>query len=422
MFELLKTKVSEYSKRYQIDLPYVIRNEFWVYLRLSTTAIIGLALSVAFARLASKEVFGQFNFILAILSVASLVSIPGMRNAVLRSTARGNDGIYQQAVKHRFLWSLLGIPALLGVGAYYYYYSIQIIGICFMISSIFFPLIYAPNLWEGFLAGKRRFDLTARYGIIQSSINTAAVIGILFLNANNLILIVTIYLTTIAFLTFLLYRRSLKYIENEVKDDECIGYGYFLTTTRIIGTVAQHVDKILIGILLGAPQLAIYAIAIAIPTKIKDSLKVFWAPFHPKISEQETPIREVGVRIRRLVLPLVLAVLGGSLLYWFFIDDIMLLFFSTKYIESTEYSKILIMMILASIPASFLGTFAIAKKTTRSIVLGYHISPLLKLLIMSGFIYQWGIWGAVWGLNLSALIQALLIWTGIASEDSPQEQ
>lgn len=145
MFELLKTKVSEYSKRYQIDLAYVIKNEFWVYLRLGTSLITGLAVSVVFARLASKEVFGQFNFILAILAIVSIASMPGLNAAILRSTARGNEGNYKQAVNKRFLWSFLGIPALLAVGAYYYYYDTQIIGICLMISSIFFPLVFAPD-------------------------------------------------------------------------------------------------------------------------------------------------------------------------------------------------------------------------------------------------------------------------------------
>ncbi|GAH97213.1 unnamed protein product, partial [marine sediment metagenome] len=32
-----------------------------------------------------------------------------------------------------------------------------------------------------------------------------------------------------------------------------------------------------------------------------------------------------------------------------------------------------------------------------------------KLGVMSGFIYLWGIWGAVWGLNISMALQALLI-------------
>jgi len=78
-------------------------------------------------------------------------------------------------------------------------------------------------------------------------------------------------------------------------------------------------------------------------------------------------------------------------------------------------------MVLASIPASFLGSFAIAKKETKTIVLGYRVFPFLKIIILFSFIYLWDIPGAIWGLNLSAIIQAVLLWSGISSENLPQE-
>jgi len=421
MFELVKSKVNEYTNKYQIDLPYLIRNEFWVYLRLGISLITGVAVSVIFARLAPKEIFGQYNFILAILTMASLFSIPGLTNAVMRSVARGYDGNYKQAAKIRFLWSLLGIPALLGVGAYYYYYNTQIIGICLMISSVFFPLMWAPSIWEGFLVGKKRFDLTARYGSIQSSISAVAIIGILFLNANHLVLIIATYVITNSFLTFLLYRRSLKYIENEAKDDECKRYGYFLTTAAIAGTLADNIDKVLLGILLGAPQLAIYSIAKLIPDRIRNLLKPALSPLMPKFSQDGIEMGEVQRKMKRFILPLVLATLGGSLLYWLFIDDIVLLLFSSKYMDSIKYAKMLLLMILASIPGAFLGTFAIAKRKIKTIILRVHIFSFFRLLIMSGFVYQWGIMGAVWALNLNTILGSLLAWVGMRWEEVSQE-
>jgi len=187
MFEQAKNRIDEYGKKYQIDLAYAIKSEFWVYLRQGILLITGLATLMAFARLAPKELYGHYNFLLAILAIASIVSVPGLKSAVLRSVARGNEGSYKAAVKTSFLWSLLGIPALLSIGTYYYYYNTQIIGICLMMSSIFFPFIYAPNTWDSFLLGKKRFDLTALYGSIQTLVNSSAIITVLFLNPNHLV-------------------------------------------------------------------------------------------------------------------------------------------------------------------------------------------------------------------------------------------
>jgi len=422
MREQAIAKINEWGKRYQVDLAYIIKNEFWVYLRQGIGLIAGLAIAVIFARLAPKEIYGQYNFIFAILAIATLASIPGLNNSVLRSVARGNDGNYKAAVKVSFLWSLLGIPALLAVGAYYYYYETPIIGICFMISSVFFPFIHAPNIWNSFLQGKKRFDLTAKYGSIQATINAAAIIAILLLNPSHLVLIVVTNLAVNSFLACFFYRRSQQYIGNDAKDNECKKYGYFLTTANIAVTLANNIDKILIGILLGAPQLAIYSIALAVPQRVRTLLKPGWAPFTPKFSQDGVEMKQIKEKVKRLILPLTLVTLGGSLLYWFFIDDIMLLLFTSKYMESIIYSKILLLFILASIPTAFLGRFAIAKKDTRAIVLGFHVSPVLRLAITASFIYLWGIMGAVWALNLGTIISVSLLWVGITSEETPQAQ
>ena len=346
-----------------------------------------------------------------------MFSIPGLNTAVLQSVARGYDGSYKKAVKIRFLWSLLGIPALLGAGAYCYYYNTQIIGICLMISSIFFPLLNAPNTWDSFLAGKKRFDIRAKYGSLQAIINAAAMIIVLFIDPNHLVLLFTTSLVSNTFLTCLMFWKSLKYIENNAEDDECVGYGYFMTTTNIVGTLANNVDRILIGCLMGAPELAVYAIAIAIPTSVKQFLKMGQTPLTPKLCQDEVKMSVVIEKMKRFILPFVFMVSGISLLYWLFIGDVIILLFGEKYIDSIIYSQVLILMIIISVPNVFLGSFAIAKKNKVAIIGGYHIFPFLKLIIMCSFIYLWGIMGAVWGLNISIAVQMLLIGRGMMSEE-----
>lgn len=51
MREQAIAKISEWERKYQIDLAYAIKNEFWVYLRQGVSLITGLAVSVVFARL-----------------------------------------------------------------------------------------------------------------------------------------------------------------------------------------------------------------------------------------------------------------------------------------------------------------------------------------------------------------------------------
>lgn len=409
-------KLDHYGHKLQIDLVYLVKNEFWVHSRQALTLITGLAVSVAFARLASKETYGQYNLILAILALFSLFSLPGLNTAVMQSVARGYEGSYKPAVKKSFLWSLLGVPIILGTGVYYYYYNNQIIGICLMMSSIFFPFLNAPNTWDAFLQGKKRFDLSAKYGSFQAILNAAALTIIIFSNPDNLVLIFAIYLISNTILNCLLFLKSLSLIENDVQDKDCLRYGYFITTTNIVGTIAKNIDKILIATLLGAPQLAIYVIAIMIPTKITETLKLTLSPLTPKFCQDENQMSTILEKIGRVSMPIILMIFGIGLMYYLFIDDVILLLFGENYTNAIVYSKILLPMILISIPNVFLGTFAIAKKNQTAIIAGYHIFPFIKLFIMSSFIYLWGIMGAVWGLNLSVAVQMMLIGAGILKE------
>ena len=413
IFEQAKIKLNEYGKKYQIDIVYIIKNGFWVYLRQAVALIAGVAVSVAFARLASKEVFGQYNFILAILAVISLLSMPGLNTAVLISSAKSYDGSYKKAVKTSFLWSLLGIPTLLCIGGYYYYYNTQIIGICLMISSIFFPFLNAPNTWDNFLQGKKKFNITAKYASIQAVINATAIITILFLRTNNLILIFITYLITNSFATCALFIKSLKYIENNKEEEGCIRYGYFMTTTNIVGFLSRNIDKILIGSLLGTSELAVYAIAVIIPTKLKDIIKLPLAPFTPKFCQDGVEMKEILEKLKRFILPLILTTIMGSVLYLLFIDDIMILLFGRKYMESIIYSKILLFYILISPFSTFMATFAIVKKKKKAIIMTFHIYPFLHLFIIAGFIYLWGIMGAIWALIIGIAVHGLLNFVGI---------
>ena len=83
----------------------------------------------------TREVFGEYQFVLSVLAIISILSIPGLNISLIRSVARGYEGDYKKVVKVSFKWSLLGVPVLLMVGSYYYLHQRQLLGIALMISS-----------------------------------------------------------------------------------------------------------------------------------------------------------------------------------------------------------------------------------------------------------------------------------------------
>ena len=72
-----------------------------------------IIICIVFANFLSKEVFGEYTFVMAVLSIAGIFALPGMRVAVIQAVARGYEGTYFRALREIFKWSWLGSLFLL---------------------------------------------------------------------------------------------------------------------------------------------------------------------------------------------------------------------------------------------------------------------------------------------------------------------
>ena len=180
--------------RFGFDLPYYIENGFWVLLNQFVLIISNLLLSIIMARYLSKECYGQYQFVLSVLAIVSIFSIPGLNTSVMRSVAKGMDGSYIHAVKHSFRWSFIGIPVLWTIAIVFNLRGDITISIALFISSLFFPILYTFNLWQFFYNGKSYFGLAATNSIIQAFFKTALLLVLAIYFSNNVYYILLGYL------------------------------------------------------------------------------------------------------------------------------------------------------------------------------------------------------------------------------------
>lgn len=409
---MLSDRIYSVSKRMGVelglDMPYFIKNGFWVAFRQGVGVLTGLAISAAFARLASQEVFGQYQLVLSILSVVSILSIPGLNTAITQSVARGYDGDYKRAVKTSFLWSLLGTPVLLILGGYYYAYQSYPLGIALMVSSVFFPFLYAPNTWDAFLQGKSRFDLAAKYGSVQSVINAVATIAVVFISRENLVLITFIYLLSYTIFNWSYYLRTLQYIQNGDADGETLKFGWFLTKNGILGQISAHMDKVLIGTLLGPESLAIYAITLQVPIKMKEIFKVVISVLFPKLSKEKRDIKEIFSEKKKVLFLSFFLVALISAAFFLSIQPLNRIIFGTKYLGFYELSRYYSISVAITPFLVFLGYYVQAKKDYRAILSANTIYPLLQLAICAISISFFGLMGGVIAYNVNFVLYLLL--------------
>jgi len=392
------------SRKIGMNLDYFLKNSIWTGMGQIVSIVAGLILSIAFARLLNEQTFGQYQFFISILSIISIISLPGFSTSIFQSTARGCDGSYKKATKTSFIWSLLGIPILVIVGAYYYIYQHQILGLSLMLASVFFPLIYVPTIWKSFLQGKERFDLCNKYSSLQAIINTSVLITTIFLLRDNLLAIVVIYLISLSVFNTLWFVKSLKYIKNKKIDKEVISYGWFLTKMRIVSLIAAHADKVIIGIFLGPVELAIYVIGTNFAKKFFELIKSFFTIASPKISRANT----VSIKLYSIVF---IAASTMAVILYFSFPFLVALLFSDKYKDSIFLSQLVILFCpFFALNVLYKNHFLFYIRN-KSIIFYESIAfPIIKILLMIPLLSYFNIKGLAFLIGFQHLLDICILY------------
>src|SRR3989304_3173984 len=95
------------SKRAGLNLRYFLTSGSWVAGRYVLMGLLSLGISVAFARLGTAELYGQYQFVLAVVSFLSILSLPGLNTVTLIAVAKGIPRVLVDATRVCFRASWL---------------------------------------------------------------------------------------------------------------------------------------------------------------------------------------------------------------------------------------------------------------------------------------------------------------------------
>lgn len=399
-------KLNKSLKNFKNEYKSFIRNTSWTTMNQLVNIIFGVLLSVIFARLTSQELFGQYNFLNSVVAIISITAIPGFNTSMMRSISRGMDGVYKKAVKLSFMWSLLGVPILFLIGSYYYFFSNQIVGLGLFVAAILFPLIYAPNNWIALLQGKMRFDIFAKYSIIQTMIRTMAIILAIYLDRNNLILIFLSYLITSAATNVFFYFKCKQYLRNDEEEKGWKWSGYKLTFNDFVALSYDNVDKIIIGIFLGPVELAIYSIAVSIVSALKVSLIQIVKVISPSIYTMTK--KTLKIRLRKTFPFLVISNLIILALIVSFMPFITTLLYSEKYVDSIIFAQVYSLTIPLSVLMGVLSSGLISLKEENLLLTSRLVGFVLIIPLYAIMIPYLGIMGAILASIIYYIVLCLL--------------
>lgn len=384
--------VSGLSGRLGLDIGYLVRGGFYGSLQQIVGLTSGLAIAYVFGHYASKYLFGEYNLLLSIVSLFSLVSMPGLNTALLRSVGEGYDTSLSSGLLARLKWSFLAVP-LFGVGAWYYHLrGSDVLPQLLILAAIFFPLVFSFQVTLPFFTAKKRFDLSALFSSISSML-TATLVSVAVLKTSNLTFILAGYFVGLILPAVVGYVKARTLVKSSRADSEFLPYGYFLTGIQLLPTAVGYISNIMLASMLGVDVLAVYTVATKFPLLLQKNFDVFYQPVVAKLASVS------GRDYRRLMMThmmkLLLLGVGMFLALWVTVPWLIQLFYGGEYVDAIGLARWYSLMVL---PLPLLWVFndviTFQKQRGAKLIVS-TILPFLTLVAYWIAIPKWQIAGLI---------------------------
>ncbi|MDD3175228.1 MAG: oligosaccharide flippase family protein [Candidatus Nanoarchaeia archaeon] len=381
--------LTEYSPRFGLDLNYFVKNGFWLNVSQFFNILKYFVLSIIFANFLTKNAFGEYNFIMSVLAIMSVIALPGMSNTIFKSVSEKFHGNYFLSLKKIFNYSLIGSLALIFVSAYYFF-SNFILASAFLFLAVIFPIYILCPQYVNFFNGLKKFELQAKLSSFFNFISTLIIIGVVFYTNNILYILLSMILTQVLIQGYYTFFLVKKYIKNNNVDLKSVEFGKKISLSSAYSTVALRLDSLIVATLLGFEELAIYTIITVIPNQIKTMSSTFTPLFLPKLVENKnTTKKDIRRHFWRILL-----ITSGLILVYVVCAKFIFQIFYPQYLAYWKWSALFSISIL-----SFATTiqYAYFIKCNASKIINITTIVLSTYVMVGSFfwIYYFGIMGAI---------------------------
>lgn len=402
------TTLLRWSERYtKTDMVYLASGGFWLFLTQGILFILSFFLLWVFANFLSQKLYGEYRFLMTVVGILTLFTLPGMRTALVRAVARGNSGVMRDIVLARLTWGTLGsLAALIGAGYYAYMDNWYLAGL-FALVAIFIPVHETHDLIGVYHNGRKDYPRYAATMIVRRLIVVLSTIITIFLTS-NLFFIIGVYLASTTISNLAIYYYTLRAFPlSPTTDTETIPYGKHLSVMGSMQYLSTHLDKIALWYLAGPVQVAVYTIAVALPRELTAALQQVGILALPKMAHREKT--ELRHSLSRKLLIMFLGCLPVALLYYFFAP----LLFTTllpQYLESVVFSQYASLIILFA-PLALLNQYFVATVNTKALYTMQFVQPIITIGLFFILIPLYGILGAVLTLIIKDLVSLSIFLT-----------
>lgn len=388
-------------KYFAVNAPYLLATQ-----GLSTFA--ALAQSYVFTNFSTQEIYGQYSFILSLIGIITLFSLPGINTAIIQSVAKGKDGTFWAGTKLRLKYAFLGSIALLATALIFYLTKQPKIVPAILITTIFFPFTNPLDTYQPFLNGKQKYGWLALLTCLRLAVPILVVIcAVLFLNNLKAIVTASLGSASVLNLLFLLFTKSRFCNSNEV-DEAGLTYGKHLSALSILANIEAYLDKIIIGMFFSYADVAIFSIGKMFNRQVKAIWGILYQLELPKLSAKSD--RDAYNITLASLKYIALFFIVLCLLIIFLSPVIIPLLFTKQYKGSVLYAQLFMLLPILGVAGSQFETYLRSQMKSKQLYLLRLMFSLANLGLLPLFVWKLGILGILWSKMLATIGYSLYAW------------
>lgn len=400
-------RVLRWSEKYtKTDMVYLVKNSGWVFLGQMATSASAFVVMVALANMVDKAEYGEYRFVISMILILSIATLPGMNTSLVQATAQGKTGQLVATTKTRMKYGILGSVASLLIAGYYFINNNTSLAISFAIVAMFLPFYNTFFGYYFYLQGKQLFNQSA---IVQGLSRVLFLIGMLTTAylAPTAPYLIAMYMAVTLVMQYVGYRWTISHHPEDQSQKsethETTSYGVYLSMWASPNLIAAQASVVLIWFFIGDIEAAIYAVALTIPMEFNRLGSILNQVAMPKMSKGATDIHALFRKIIKLEIIFLFIWIGYTVTASHIFN-----FFFPEYPEAVIYSIVLMLMIFL-VPRMILHALINAKKMRKTIQKVSIITPVFHIILAASLIPLYGLWGAIFATLLSWLIECILL-------------
>lgn len=343
-----------------------------------------------------KEVIGHYHFVLSVIALISITSLPGIRNALMQSIARHRGGFFYKATKYSFLSSLLGSLTLIVVAVYHFFVNDIFMVVAFMIAAAITPFSQGLLSWRSSLAGEERFKVLSIIDTSATLVLSLMLMASAVLYVESHIVLLSIALIVPAIQNIILWGQEKKrYIDAPAAEENMVEYGLKTSGYQAFPILAREIDKLSVYNFMSAGDLAAYNIAMKIPEAVKSVFQNLGDVIMPKFARIPKFTPKMDKTMGAFSFLSLFLVIGFAFTLFPLIFKLLV---PTEYKGSIGYAQALLCTVAVGNHGILRGKYIKSQKDAQSFKKLTFISSIVKILSAPALVFFYDIWGAVFAI------------------------